>query len=73
MVKAIEIIGEAANNVTEDTRTELHSVPWLDIIGMRHRLVHAYFDVDLNVLWKTLKEDLPPLSIALEDIFRDGP
>ena len=73
LVKSIEIIGEAANNVTEDTRTELHSIPWLDIIGMRHRLVHAYFDVDLNVLWKTLKEDLPPLIIALEAIFRDGP
>jgi uncharacterized protein with HEPN domain len=73
LVKAIEIIGEAANNVTEETRTELRSVPWLDIIGMRHHLVHAYFDVDLNVLWKTLKEDLPPLIIALEVILGDSP
>ena len=68
LVKEIEIIGEAAVSVTEAARALLPQIPWLDIIGMRHRLVHAYFDINLNVLWRTVQEDLPPLVAALEDI-----
>jgi len=61
LVKDVEIIGEAAYQVTEDTRRTLPEIPWDDIIGMRHRLVHAYFDINLDILWKTVQEDLPPL------------
>lgn len=48
LVKAIEIIGEAACQVSSETRSQIPEVPWEDIIGMRHRLVHAYFDIDLE-------------------------
>jgi uncharacterized protein with HEPN domain len=68
LVKEVEIIGEAAAGVTDEVRAMLPQIPWLDIIGMRHRLVHAYFDINLNVLWRTVQEDLPPLVAALEDI-----
>jgi len=66
LVKAIEIIGEAAYQLSETTRAHLASIPWEDIIGMRHRLVHAYFDINLDILWRTLQDDLPALATLLE-------
>ena len=68
LVKCIEIIGEAAYQVTPETRHQTRSIPWEDIIGMRHRMVHAYFDIDLDILWKTAQEDLPPLIAELEHV-----
>jgi len=59
LVKAIEIIGEAAHQVSADTRRDLPGIPWEDLVGMRHRLVHAYFDVNLDILWRTATEDVP--------------
>jgi uncharacterized protein with HEPN domain len=47
------------------------SLPWLDVIGMRNRLIHAYFDVDLDRVWDTLTADLPPLTTELERILAD--
>jgi uncharacterized protein with HEPN domain len=67
MVKAIEIVGEAANQVSEATRAHLSDLPWADIVGMRHRLIHAYFDINLDILWRTVQNDLPPLITALND------
>jgi uncharacterized protein with HEPN domain len=66
LVKAIEIIGEAAYQISEETRSSLPDIPWQDIIGIRHRLVHAYFDINLNILWQTIQDDLPPLVDTLE-------
>ena len=51
LVKDIEIIGEAAYRVSQTARNQLPDIPWDDIIGMRHRLVHAYFDINLDILW----------------------
>jgi len=68
LVKSIEIIGEAAANVTDKCREDLPQIPWTNIIGMRNRLVHAYFDIDLDILWNTVIEDLPPLIDELEKI-----
>ncbi|MBM3143794.1 MAG: DUF86 domain-containing protein [Chloroflexi bacterium] len=66
LVKAVEIIGEAAYQMHPDSRAEVPAVPWDDIIGMRHRLVHAYFDINLNILWKTTQDDLPMLIATLQ-------
>jgi len=66
LVKDIEIIGEAAYQISEATRRELPEIPWEDIIGMRHRLVHAYFDINLDILWNTVQKDLPPLVDVLQ-------
>lgn len=68
LVKEIEIIGEAANQIAKTTREELPQIPWADIIGMRNRLVHAYFDINLEILWQTVEQDLPPLIRALESV-----
>ena len=51
LVKSIEIIGEAAANVTSTSREELPQIPWRDIVSMRNRLIHAYFDINLDILW----------------------
>lgn len=71
LVKAVEIIGEAAYQLSPDTKRDVSDVPWEKIIGMRHRLVHAYFDINLDILWKTVQEGLPPLITALEKLIRN--
>ena len=65
LVKAIEIIGEAAFRISPATRAELQDIPWDAIIGMRHRLVHAYFDINLDILWRTVTDELPDLIDVL--------
>jgi len=66
LVKEVEIIGEAAYQLSEETRTSIPEMPWQDIMGMRHRLVHAYFDINLDILWRTIEADLPALVSILE-------
>ena len=68
VIKSIEIIGEAASKVTEEFRSENKNIPLDDIINMRHRLIHAYFDVNLDIVWQTVKTDLPDLIKDLEEI-----
>lgn len=59
LTKLVEIVGEAANQVSDATQAEHPDVPWSAAARMRDRLVHHYFDIDLDVLWKTTQEDLP--------------
>lgn len=68
LVKCVEIIGEAAAHVGEDTKESYPEIPWLQIVAMRNRLVHVYFDIDLDEVWKTVTDDLPPLIMKLEKI-----
>lgn len=68
LIKEIEIIGEAATKISIDMRDMNSQVPWDDITGMRNHLVHGYFDVDLEMLWNTVKLDLPALLIKLKKI-----
>ncbi len=70
LVKDIEIIGEAASKVSRETCESLIQIPWLQIVGMRNRLIHAYFDVDLDILWKTILEDVPQLVSSLNEIIQ---
>jgi uncharacterized protein with HEPN domain len=66
LVKCVEIVGEAAARIAEDTREQHPELPWPAIVGMRNRLVHAYFDIDFDQVWKTVTTDLPPLVESLE-------
>lgn len=72
LVKAIEITGEAAYQISPQTRSRTPEIPWEDIIGMRHRLVHEYFDIDLDILWSTVQKDLPQLTAILESVLKKG-
>ena len=66
IVKSIEIVGEAASRVDDGIRRAHPEIPWRDIVGMRDRLVHGYFDVDPRLVWDTVRADLPELIGQLE-------
>jgi uncharacterized protein with HEPN domain len=68
LVRLLEIIGEAANRVPATDRERYVQVPWEQIIGLRHRLIHAYDRVDFDILWQIVTRDLPPLVAELEKI-----
>src|SRR3989338_33202 len=59
VVRQLEIIGEAAKNLSEKTRGKENTLQWKEIAGMRDKLIHEYFEVDLEIVWSTVKEDLP--------------
>lgn len=61
VLKSIEIIGEAASRVSDETRSLLPDLPWDQMVGIRNRLVHGYFDIDHERVWTTVKDDLGPL------------
>lgn len=73
LTRAIEIIGEAASRVSLEAQAVLPGIPWREVAGMRNRLVHAYFDVDLDIPWKTAHEAVPALLEKLTSIeYQDG-
>lgn len=71
LVHAIQVVGEAAGRVTDATRDAHPRVPWAAMIGMRHRLVHAYFDIDADILWTTATEAVPALLKQIEPLVAD--
>jgi len=72
LVRLLEIIGEAARGVTETFRDANPDVAWHKMAGMRNRLVHAYFDVNLDMVWRTVTQDLPPLIEKLERVIEQA-
>ncbi len=67
IVKAVEIIGEAASKVSTECRKVSPGIPWAEIVAMRNRLVHVCFDIDLDRVWETVADDLPRLVVQLEE------
>jgi uncharacterized protein with HEPN domain len=68
LVRLLEITGEAAAQVSKDLRDSVSSIPWLVLTGMRNRLIHAYFSINLDVVWSTSTEDIPPLIEELNNL-----
>ena len=68
MPLACPSIGEAAVAVSSELREKYPQIPWSGIVGMRNRLIHGYYDINLDIVWKTVKEDIPPLKVELEKI-----
>ena len=68
LVKCIEIVGEAASRIGTETRRLSPSIPWDQICGMRNRLIHAYFDINKDAVWKTVADDLPQLERELSEM-----
>jgi uncharacterized protein with HEPN domain len=68
LVKLLEIIGEAASTIPAEFRAAHPSIPWKPIIGTRNRLIHAYFDINADIVWSAVIHDLPPLISELERI-----
>jgi uncharacterized protein with HEPN domain len=71
VVRELEILGEAASQVSPHTRQQFPSLPWREMIGLRNRLIHAYFDVNNQTIWLVVKESLPPLIEELDQILKN--
>jgi uncharacterized protein with HEPN domain len=70
LARLLEIIGEAAGGVSSDFREKHPDVPWKRMIELRNRLIHGYFDINLDIMWDTVVKDLPPLIDGLEDVLK---
>jgi uncharacterized protein with HEPN domain len=73
LARLLEIVGEAAGKVSPDYQAAHPEIPWPSMSGLRNRLAHAYFDVDLDILLDIVAKDLPPLIGQLEGLLSDGP
>lgn len=71
VVKTLEIIGEAARHLPKSLRDKYKAVPWKQVVGMRDRMTHEYFSVDVEVVWRTVHEDLPPLRDTAQKMLKD--
>lgn len=58
----IIVIGEAVNNISDEFKEKYHNLPWYQAVGLRNRIAHGYVDVNIEVVWQTIKEDLPTLK-----------
>lgn len=70
VVRSIEIIGEASNNIPKSVRNKAPEIPWTEIRGMRNRIAHEYFGIDNKIVWDTVKHDLPKLKPQLSALLR---
>ena len=68
LIRVVGLIGEAASRVSQEARDQVPGIEWRDVIGMRNRLVHVYFDINLNILWDTVIYDIPRLIEELEKL-----
>jgi uncharacterized protein with HEPN domain len=66
VIRRLEIIGEAASNIAEDAALKLPELPWRKMVDMRNFTIHQYWDVDVNIVWETVKDDLPLVVAAIE-------
>ena len=70
VVRNLEIIGEAAKNVSSEVKIKHKEIPWKQMAGMRAKTIHEYFGVDLKIVWKTIKKSLPDLKQAINSILK---
>lgn len=68
VIRNIEVIGEAANKLSEEIKEQHSQVPWQQIIGTRNKVAHEYFGVDLQIIWHTLQEELPDFQTQIKEI-----
>ena len=72
LIKEVEIIGEAATRVSQELADANPQIPWAKAAGMRNRLIHAYFDIDFDILWETVVTAVPALATELERLLESS-
>ena len=70
VIQALEVIGEAAKHIPTAVRHRYPSLPWVRMAGMRDRLIHGYFGVDLRIVWETATQLIPPLKLQVQEVLR---
>ncbi len=70
VIRQIEIIGEATKRLSNKTRDEYPNIPWKDMAGMRDKLIHGYFGVDIDAVWDTVQRDIPKLEKDIENVLK---
>jgi len=71
VVRKLEIIGEASKNIPKEIRGKYKEIPWSDIAKMRDKIIHFYFGVDYEIVWKVIKERLPTLKQQIERLLKE--
>ena len=71
MVQNIQVIGEAARALSQDFRDEYRDIPWTNIVGMRHVMVHEYFEIDPDIVWEVVSKELPSLKSRLQAMLKN--
>jgi len=72
VVRSLEVIGEAAKKIPGSMRNKYPRIPWKKMTGMRDKLIHEYFGVNKEILWKTAKDELPLLKFLIQDMLKEG-
>jgi uncharacterized protein with HEPN domain len=72
VIRQFEIIGEATKNLSTVLRSAHNEIPWKDLAGMRDKLIHQYFGVDLGAVWASIESDIPMLRKSVEEILKSG-
>lgn len=67
-VRALEVVGEASNRISDETKEKYSTLPWIEMRGLRNRIIHNYDDIDYEIVWKVLKNEIPKLIEQVESI-----
>ena len=70
VIRSLEIIGEASKKVSREIKDNNQNIPWKEMTGMRDKMIHGYFDLDLVTIWETVKNDIPPLKPLFENLLK---
>lgn len=71
VVRSLEVMGEAAKKIPDDVRQKYPDIPWRSMAGMRDKLIHEYFGIDLDIVWEVVSVELPPLKPLVQQVLED--
>jgi len=71
VIRSLEVLGEAAKKIPDDIKARYPRIPWKRMAGMRDKLIHEYFGVDLEIVWNAAKKELPPVKSSIEELVRE--
>jgi len=71
VVRALEIIGEAVKNLPDEIKQQYSQIPWRNIIGMRDKLIHEYFGIEIEIIWEVVKNELPPVKPHIKKLLKE--